>query len=482
MFRNRKPPSKNSGFDDFSNILELNFKKKLLHMKNINASSVLIWMSVLAIIAIATVGFTFITKSEGIQLPLIISSITSSVILFMLIIFFRVTLVKDFTNVADNLEQISLSEGKIPNLGFKENSSLLKAITAFVDKTIEAEKQKLQSGQLKSQQDFFKDFTEESKKKEQEIYTLKQSLSQLEKTKAELDSSLQTHQAANEKLTEELQVSKEKLAELEVQLEHNNMEVESVKEQQASISKKEKHLEEISGLVKQTFSIIHHDVTKSLEVIESTVSNDLKEAKVSVKVLNSINSEVQIAKTIINSMNTRTNMFLSGKEIAPEVINISDLVVHLYNDFKYMAEYDDIKLVQDLPTEYYVKGDKELIITLFRNLIMNGIEAIKELKKKGKRMLTITAADTKNSMQIFVKDTGVGIQDTDKGGIFKQPIDSTKGKDRKGVGTELCRQIVERHSGEIQVVENREPDTKTTIKVSLPLAHFSEKNKINQYV
>lgn len=112
-----------------------------------------------------------------------------------------------------------------------------------------------------------------------------------------------------------------------------------------------------------------------------------------------------------------------------------------------------------------VQGDRDHIKQVLLNLIQNAIEAMGE-----EGALTIAAAVSSRGgdrgMTISVTDTGRGIASKDLPHIF-DPFFTSGKHTGTGLGLAICRNIVEAHSGDIQVVS--EVGRGTTVRLWLPI-------------
>jgi PAS domain S-box-containing protein len=112
-----------------------------------------------------------------------------------------------------------------------------------------------------------------------------------------------------------------------------------------------------------------------------------------------------------------------------------------------------------------VRANKTQIQQVVLNLIINAQEAMAE-KPEDERRLRIRAARADGKAQVSVSDTGIGIADDMLDRIF-EGFYTTKPQGL-GVGLEVCRSIMESHSGAIWAETNRESGA--TLSFSLPLA------------
>jgi nitrogen fixation/metabolism regulation signal transduction histidine kinase len=118
-----------------------------------------------------------------------------------------------------------------------------------------------------------------------------------------------------------------------------------------------------------------------------------------------------------------------------------------------------------------VQADKNQFEQVLINLIKNAIEAMNQSKEK---QIEISAEKTRNSLDISIRDHGVGITNFDN--IFV-PFYTTKTQG-SGIGLALCRQIMFNHNGTIKIdnyrADNQKlmpdlPDNNTGVEVTLSL-------------
>jgi signal transduction histidine kinase len=103
-------------------------------------------------------------------------------------------------------------------------------------------------------------------------------------------------------------------------------------------------------------------------------------------------------------------------------------------------------LAGDLPQ---IMGDRVQLQQVLMNLIMNGIDAMKEVD--GVRELVITSQRAENEqLMVSVSDTGVGLPEQHGELIFEAFI--TTKPHGTGMGLRISRSIVESHGGRLWAV------------------------------
>ena len=113
-----------------------------------------------------------------------------------------------------------------------------------------------------------------------------------------------------------------------------------------------------------------------------------------------------------------------------------------------------------------LNGDKELITRMILNLLDN---AVKYTPAGGEISLALTQQN--GNAEIIVRDTGIGIPETDRQRVFDRFYRVDKARSRAlggaGLGLSIVRWIVEAHGGEIRI--DSAPGRGSTFTVDLPL-------------
>lgn len=168
-----------------------------------------------------------------------------------------------------------------------------------------------------------------------------------------------------------------------------------------------------------------------------------------------IETEVKNSTAIIDSI-----LSLSGMK-EPHKAKIG-LIGVIKNAITESCVPKTIKIVRALPkTEIIINADKEQFFIVFNNLIKNAVQAM-----NNKGTLTIKAAQKENEqIKIVLKDTGIGISSENIGKLF-QPLFTTKSQGI-GFGLLICKMIIEKHKGAIDI--KSAVGKGTIITITLPL-------------
>ncbi|MGO4158742.1 AAA family ATPase [Cupriavidus sp. YAF13] len=107
------------------------------------------------------------------------------------------------------------------------------------------------------------------------------------------------------------------------------------------------------------------------------------------------------------------------------------------------------ELAPDLPP---VVGDRVQLQQVLLNLMMNSIEAMKEVAERPRELLIRSRLDASGTVLIAVQDAGIGLEPEDLERVF-QTFFTTKAVGL-GMGLAICRLIIEAHGGRLWASPN----------------------------
>lgn len=114
-------------------------------------------------------------------------------------------------------------------------------------------------------------------------------------------------------------------------------------------------------------------------------------------------------------------------------------------------------------------ADKNMISTVFRNLISN---AIKFTNEHG--TITITSSSENKHHKFCITDDGIGMDEETKNGLFnlssKTQRFGTSHESGTGLGLHLCKEFVEKNKGQLSV--SSKENEGSTFCFTLPVAYF----------
>jgi len=133
-----------------------------------------------------------------------------------------------------------------------------------------------------------------------------------------------------------------------------------------------------------------------------------------------------------------------------EKLDIIQVLNEISEDMRPAIESKKLKLITNIPKDLpNIIGDKFRLSQVFKNLFTNAI------KFTDNGSITVEAEKKKDSILIVFKDTGIGISKDELKKIFNKFYQAYTGDDRKnegtGLGLYICKEIVQKHNGEIWV-------------------------------
>jgi signal transduction histidine kinase len=151
----------------------------------------------------------------------------------------------------------------------------------------------------------------------------------------------------------------------------------------------------------------------------------------------------------------------------PEVLDLRELSGAVIDVLAGPAADKGVFLVNRVPRETVVMADATMMRSVLLNLVGN---AVKFTPAGGS--ITVRAQGARGRVEIAVDDTGVGMTKDDLERLFH--LDKTRsrtgtaGERGSGLGLILCKEMVERHGGEL--VATSEPGEGSTFQFSVPVA------------
>ena len=147
-----------------------------------------------------------------------------------------------------------------------------------------------------------------------------------------------------------------------------------------------------------------------------------------------------------------------------ELVDINELIretiLLLHNEANRYSIALRTNIAADLPR---VGADRVQLQQVFMNLIVNGVDAMKDVN--GRRELTIESHREDDHLLISVSDTGIGLPSEQIDQIFKAFF--TTKDNGTGMGLSISRSIVESHGGRLWAVHN--PTGGASFCFTLPL-------------
>lgn len=200
------------------------------------------------------------------------------------------------------------------------------------------------------------------------------------------------------------------------------------------------------------FEIIAHDLTGPVGHIYSILdpqfikvlsSEKLKEFLIDARA--SISSTYSLLKNLLLWARSQRNK----QNFLPKLYDLNLIINENINLLSDSAKYKNIKLIWNYTDECFALFDKNMILTVVRNLVAN---AIKFTPEGGK--ITIATKNETDFIKISVSDTGTGVSAENVEKILKGISFTNYGTNREkgsGLGLQLCLDFINKNNGDFWI-------------------------------
>lgn len=204
------------------------------------------------------------------------------------------------------------------------------------------------------------------------------------------------------------------------------------------------------------FTIISHDLKSPFNSILGFTNllvedyNDFDDTQKR-KIISSISKSSKHAYELLKNLLTWARTQTGGIEINKELLNLKELVEASIAPYKYSASKKNIEIAINVPPDTNITIDRNTSMTIIGNLVNN---AVKFTPEGG--AITINHHENKDSIELHIIDTGVGMNSEVIGKLFRIDEDiSTIGTNNEkgtGLGLILCKEFINKNGGDISVI------------------------------
>ena len=230
-----------------------------------------------------------------------------------------------------------------------------------------------------------------------------------------------------------------------------NIEIEA---KNSIVESQKNHLQELNDIQNKIISIVAHDVKSPIASLKNML--DLKKTDdISAEEMDDF-IEV-ISKQMDNTINLLTNLvdwggtLLKKSSAKLNTINLYNLIDDEFNKLDITSTVKQNTLVNNVPTDYWVNTDENMLQFILRNLIINAIK----FTEGGSITVSAIKSIDKDKVKVMVIDTGIGMSDEIKNNLFRTNRKSTrKGtnmEEGSGMGLILAREFAEKLGSTLSV-------------------------------
>jgi two-component system OmpR family sensor kinase len=238
------------------------------------------------------------------------------------------------------------------------------------------------------------------------------------------------------------------------------------------LARRERELEQKvqEGINRRFLRRLDHELKNPLTIIRLGVVNLTQSSELTTEQTSSldrIEQQVQRLQTLVEDLRWLSE--LQEERLERTEVNLQEVLTEAVDLVKAIPAWSERVIdlsIQEAPWPLgVVRGDRDLLILTFRNLLDNALKYT-----PGKGQVQVRATDDGAVAEIEVADTGSGIPLDELPHIFEELYRGHQAKrvEGSGLGLTLVQRIVKLHGGEISVRSRNQQGTVMTVR--LPLA------------
>ncbi|RKP51461.1 sensor histidine kinase [Cohnella endophytica] len=202
-----------------------------------------------------------------------------------------------------------------------------------------------------------------------------------------------------------------------------------------------------------------HELRTPLAVLQTKVdvfkkkkdhTNEEYDALISV-----IEKQTHRLRGLVGDLLDMTNMDDNGEQSS---ICLKDIFEDMISELSHVAKEKNVALILDCDNSI-VTGNTDLLYRAFYNLVENGIK----YNMDGGTVEVIVNGLSKDQVSIQIRDTGIGIPETNKKHIFEPFYRVDQSRSRQvagaGLGLSIVDSIIKKHQGSLTVTDNENGGT-----------------------
>jgi signal transduction histidine kinase/DNA-binding response OmpR family regulator len=218
------------------------------------------------------------------------------------------------------------------------------------------------------------------------------------------------------------------------------------------------------------FTNISHDLKTPLTLIDAPLNDLLQSGNLSGEQIRKLNIIRRNSKRLFNLISDLVDFRKLTQEKIPlniRKVNIKELFDQIEEAFRVECKMKSIDLMIHITCDEWVYVDQNKLEKIVWNLMSN---AVKFTPEGGEIYLGVECLQDTGSIKMTVKDTGIGIGESELKKIFDrfyQVKEKNIRYEGTGIGLSIVKELVELHKGTIHVAST--PGSGTVFTVILPL-------------
>jgi signal transduction histidine kinase len=180
-------------------------------------------------------------------------------------------------------------------------------------------------------------------------------------------------------------------------------------------------------------------------------------------ILASTVGEIDVILGIFGALLRIAQIESGARKAAFTRVNLSDLLRTAVELYRSAADEKNQSLEEAIGADLKVKGDRELLMQLFANLLENAVR-----HSPPGAQLAVTAQRTADRVEVIVADNGPGIPDGMRAKVMQRffRLESSRTTPGSGLGLSLSQAIVHVHDATIDLADNQ-PGLRVAVSLAI---------------
>ena len=222
-----------------------------------------------------------------------------------------------------------------------------------------------------------------------------------------------------------------------------------------SLKESNEELKELNATKDKFFSIVAHDLRSPFQALigySEMLASDIEKltSEEIISFSRTLNDNIISLYGLITNLLQWSMLQRNMLDFKPININLYDAVNKIVEISERRASQKSISILNQVDNNLQVFADVDMTRSIIQNLLVN---AIKFTKTDGQ--IIISAAANNDFIEIFVQDTGIGIEADKSDELFNfnsiYTTNGTEGERGTGLGLPLCKDFAEKNGGKIWV-------------------------------
>lgn len=186
--------------------------------------------------------------------------------------------------------------------------------------------------------------------------------------------------------------------------------------------------------------------------ISTLIDGGLEDESINLLYLERAEKSVNRLISIVEDLESISRLESGELKVEFQKFNITKLVEEVFEEYEMLGKERKIKLkfAQNFDKPVFVSADRQRILEVLSNLIVNSIKYGKE-----KGSTNVDFLDMEDNIMVEVSDNGIGISEKDLPRIFERFYRTDKSRSREmggtGLGLAIVKHIIEAHNQTISV-------------------------------